>query len=1086
MRLGFIIINLKFYCMKRILLVCIVLLVGTVSLSFAQSRTISGAVTAQSDGAVIPGVNVVLKGTATGTVTDVDGNYQISVPQEGGILTFSFIGMTPEEVEIGNSSVINVALVEDIKQLTEVVVTALGVEREQRSLGYSVQEVQGESLAKSRETNIVNALQGEVAGVQIQGTQGALGGSSRITIRGSNSFLGNNQPLFVVDGVPMDNSSYSSNSQQSGFGLGNGQYDYGNPIADINPEDIENISVLKGAAATALYGVRGSNGVIVVTTKTGKGKKGIGVTVNSSLTLDEATNLIPHQELYGGGAIQPTASGFTEFTQDGVSYLAPAYSKDGAWGPKYDANIMVRHWDSWDPLADNYKETRPWVAPENDYSAFFETGKTWTNSVAFDGSNENGSFRLGYTNLDQSGITPESNMKRNTISFSGSYNLTNKLTASASVNFVNTKANGRNITGYNNGNPMQAFTQWWQTQLDVERLKNYEMTDGSQYTWNSGGLTLDDDGELISYDPSPVYFDNPYFVRNEFLQEDDRNRLFGNIELSYEINEHFTITGKAMRDGFSFMAREGWPQQTVDNSEYSETTRSFNETNFDGRINYTQNFGDISVSAIVGGNRMHQTKTYSKVSTVGGIALDKFWHLSNSVGGLQYDVNSVRPNQEEWAINSVYALASFGWRNIFFIDGSVRSDWASTLPEAENPFVYPSVSTSFIWSEYLNTDFISFGKLRAGYGQAANSPTPYSLETTYAPVSPNFGSASRFSVPDSRNNPNLRPEFTTEWEVGVAVNFWNDRLGFDVSYYNRETTDQIVPVDVSKSTGYDAQWINSGTMKNSGFEVMINAIPVQVGDFAWNLNLNFATYNNDVVELAEGVDQILVGSTWAANTVIQEGQPYMAIFGEDFVRNEDGRVIVDDDGFPTSTGEYAYLGSAIADYTGGLRNTFMYKGLSLSALIDFQKGGAIHSTSLQWANYSGMTPESAMQNGIDVRENGMILDAVTESGAENTTPIDPQTYYQSYWTVASPNVYDASFIKLREIGLTYTLPSNLLSNTPFREISLGVFGRNLAILSSDLPYLDPQVIAGAGNNQGLENAQVPSTRSLGFNLGLKF
>ena len=1073
--------------MKHKLHLLTVVMCFTMFVVKAQERTVTGTVTAESDGSAIPGVNVVVEGTAIGTITDVDGKYAISAPGEESVLVFSYIGMATEERLVGSQTIIDLRMVPDVTELTEIVVTALGVTRDKASLGYSTQEVEGDQLAKSRETNIINAMQGEIAGVQIQGTQGALGGSSRITIRGSNSFLGNNQPLFVVDGVPIGNSNYASGSQQRGFGLGNGQYDYGNAIADINPSDIETMNVLKGAAATALYGVRGANGVIVITTKSGKEQgKGIGVSVNSSLTLDNVNNLIPHQKVYGGGAVQPTASGFTEFTQDGQSYLAPAYGKDGAWGPKYDPNVMVRHWDSWDPLSDSYKETRPWVAPANDYDAFFETGQTWTNSVDFEGSNENGSFRLGYTNLDQKGVAPNSNMKRNTVSLNAAYNLTKKLKVSTSVNFVSNRASGRSMTGYNNGNPMQGFLQWWQTQVDVDRLQNYMTTDGTQQTWNSKGLTLDDNNNFISYDPSPNYFDNPYFVRYEFLQEDKRDRVFGNIELSYEINDNFTISGKAMRDGYTFMAREGFPLQTVDNPEYSEATRTFNETNFDGRLTYNQNFDKFSVSAIVGGNRMHQTYTYNKLTTVGGIALDGFWHLSNSVQGIQYDISGVRPNFREWAINSVYGLASFGWNDMIYIDGSIRTDWASTLPEDENPFTYPSISASFIWSELLNADFISFGKLRAGYGEAANSPTPYSLETTYAPVTPNFGSASRYSVPDSRNNPRLKPEYTKEWEVGLEMNFWNNRLGFDVAYYDRETSDQIVNVDVSRSTGYVSQWVNAGTMKNSGFEIMLNAIPVQLGDFSWELNLNLATYNNKVVELAPGIESINMGSTWAAELRIEKDKPYMGVYGEDFIRDDNGRIIVDDDGLPESNNEYIYLGSAIADYTGGLRNTFRWKGLALAALIDFQQGGVIHSTSMQWAQYSGMTPNTAMQNGVDVRENGMILDAVTASGAENTTPIDPQSYYQGYWFVAGPNVYEASFVKLREVSLTYTLPLSVIGNSPFKDVSIGVFGRNLSILSADLPYLDPQVITGSGNTQGLENAQVPSTRSVGFNLGFRF
>lgn len=1055
----------------------------------AQTREISGTVTSVEGDKTLPGVNVVVKGTSVGTVTDVEGQYRINAPADGGTLVFSFIGLETKEIVIGNQSIIDVKLSNDVTQLSEVVVTALGVTRSKKSVGYAVQEVDGETLAETREPNFINSLQGEVAGVQIQGTGSSMGSSSRITIRGVNSFLGNNQPLFVIDGVPISNANYASGSQQRGFGTGTGQYDYGNAAAQVNPADIESVNVLKGAAATALYGVRGSNGVIVITTKNGKGKQGIGVSVNSAVTMDDPLALIPHQQVYGGGAIVTgTESGFTEFTQDGVDYLAPVYAKDGSWGPKYDPNVQVRHWDSWDPQSPNYKETRPWVAPENGYEEFFETGITWTNNVALEGSNDMGAFRLSYTNLDQQGIMPNSNLGRNTVSLSGTYNLSSRLTASAVANYVSEQANGRNMTGYNNGNPMQGFTQWWQTNLDMKRLQdNIFMTDGQQYVWNHRGISTDEEGNLIDFNQNPQFFDNPYFVREQFLQEDERDRIFGNFNLTYELTDHLTLSGKAMLDEYTFKAYEGIPKESVDQSRYGEVTRTFRETNFDARLSYYQEFQDFSVNAIVGGNRMYQERTYTNVSTVGGLSLDGFYHLSNSVQPIDYDLSN--QNFREEAINSLYAITSFGWNEILFLDASLRMDYASTLPEEENPFLYPSVSSSFVFSElpmFKSSNVVSFGKLRAGYGEAANAPSPYSLQNTFAPITPNFGAASRFSLPDARNNPNLRPEFTKEWEVGLEMNFLQNRIGFDFVYYNRITTDQIFPVDVSPATGFTSRFINAGTMKNSGIELMLNATPVVLGDFRWDISANFATYNNEVVELVDGTQAINQGSTWAAELRIEEGFPYMALFGEDFQRNDQGRVIVGDDGFPLTTGTREYLGSAIADFTGGVRNTFRWKGLSLSGLIDFQSGGVIHSTSLQWAQYSGMTENTVFQNGVDIRAEGMVIDGVTEEGNENTVAISPQNYYQGYWFVATPNVYSGDFIKLREIKLSYALPSSLISKTPFNEVTVGAFGRNLAIISADLPYLDPQVVTGSGNVQGLENAQVPSTRSIGFNLGFKF
>lgn len=1079
--------------MKRILLLITVLCFAVTSM-MAQ-RTVSGKVTDESGGP-LPGVNVLIKGTTTGAQTDLDGNFTLSVP-DGATLVFSYVGFETQEVVVGSRTTIDLSM-GGATELQEVVVTALGQERDKKALGYAVQQVDGDNIAQTRETHLVNALQGQIAGVQIQGSQSTLGGSSRITIRGANSFTGDNQPLFVVDGVPIGNSDFSSGSQQRGFGGGSTPYDYGNAISDINPADIESMSVLKGAAATAIYGVRGANGVIVITTKKGRKRQGIGVSVNSAVTFDKVQNLIPHQQHYGGGATQSTTSGFVEFTENGTAYLAPVYAKDGSWGPKYDAGTQVRHWDSWDPDAANYGETRPWVAPENGYEEYFETGKTWTNSIALEGGNDLGTFRLGYTNVDQKGTLPNSGLQRNTISLNASISPTDKLFVSTSMNFVNQQTDGRNVTGYNNANPMQGFTQWWQTNLDIERLKNYQRIDGTQYVWNAIGPVTDGSGNLLSFNAAPQFFDNPYFVRDTYLQEDEKNRLFGNIDVTYDLTDWLTVGAKAMRDGYRWEFREGVPQGGIEQSRYTEVYRTYNETNYQFQLMFDKTFGDFSVNATLGTNRMRQKFTFSQLDTSGGLALDGFFHLSNSVQPVQYAAGN---NVSERGINSFYGIASFGYKGMLFLDASLRSDEDSTLPSSQNPFFYPSVSTSFVFSELpvFDGSVVSFGKVRVAYGKASNGGQPYSLSTTYSPVTPNFGTASRFTVPNARSNPNLGPETTTELEFGANVNLFNNRVGVDFTWYTRETVDQVIAVDVSSASGFTSQFENAGTMKNTGIELTLNGTPIQTNDFQWDISLNFASYNNEVVELAPGIQSIGFGGTWAAELRVQEGFPYMGLWGADFIRenyelNDDGtvavnegQVVVDANGYPIGRTPRSFLGSVIPDFTGGLRNSFSYKGIQLGVLIDFQKGGILHSTSLQWANYSGMTEETVFQNGVDIRENGLVLDAVTETGEPNTVAADAQTYYQSYfWLAATPNVYDASFVKLREVSLSYTIPQSLVSKTPFNTINVGAFGRNLAILSSDVPHLDPQVITGSGNAQGLENAQVPPTRSIGFNLGFTF
>jgi len=1079
--------------MKRFLLVFAMMLACAATM-MAQ-RTISGTVT-DDTGAPLPFANVFVEGTTVGTTTDIDGNYTLKVPEGATTLKVSYTGYADMSLDVTDSNTLNFAISEGVT-LDNVVVTALGISRDEKSLGYAVQEVSGEDLSNARETNVINALQGKVAGIQIQGSPSTIGGSSRITIRGSNSFLGNNQPLFVVDGVPIDNSNFSTTGQMNGFG-GSEAYDYGNMAQDIDAENIASMSVLKGAAATALYGQRGANGVILITTKDGRGQKGFGVEVNSSVGFDQVANLIPHQQQYGGGATNPdTDHGFYEFIEDGTTYLHPVYSKDGAWGPKYDPNRLVRHWDSWDPLSPNYGETRPWVAPNAGYEDFFEIGQTFQNSVAVSGANDKGAFRLGFSNTNQAGTIPNAKLQKNGLNINSSYKMNDRLTVGLSGNYVNTAAENRNITGYNNGNPMQAFTQWWQTQLDLDRLNdNTYYQDGRQYTWNSTGPQIDDNGNLLFFDSSPYFFDSPYWVRENYLQEDTRNRFFGNANATLKLTEGLSLFGRIGTDFYDFSARSGIPKASVEASSYTETDRSFQENNFEGRLNFNKTFSDFSITGALGGNIMRQNRVTTIGSTVGGLSLEGFFNLDNSASAA-----SVNTDVLDYGINSVFGSVSLGYKNFLYLDLGARNDWSSTLPKGDNSYFYPSVSLSAVVTDIPGLEKLgplSFAKVRASYASAGSDADPYSLLNVYNLVTPNFGSAPRAAVPNTLNNPDLKPEYTTEYEVGLDLRFLNGRVGFDVAYFDRTTEDQIFTVPTSAATGRTSRILNAGEMRNWGWEMMLTATPIKTDNFSWDIGVNAFRQNNEVVKLTEGVESISRGNTWAADLRVQEGVPYMALFGQDFIRENyeeddqgniirnEGRPVVGTNGAYLFTPQRVFLGSAIADWTGGFNTTLNFKGLTASALFDFQQGGIMHSTSLQWSKYSGMHPETVEYNGqTDIRENGMILDGVNAEGGENTVPINPQAYYQSYWRRAAPNVYDASFLKLREVRLGYNLPAGLLGDN-IRDVSIGLYGRNLAILSAALPYLDPQIITGAGNDQGLENAQVPSTRSYGVNLRFKF
>ncbi len=1097
--------------MKKLSLL-LFMLMATVAL-WAQ-RAVTGTVT-DADGEALIGANIIVKGQSTvGTVTDIDGKYTLNVPDGYDVILISYTGYATQEVTLGATNVVDIVMQEGVV-LDELVVTALGISREEKSLGYAVQELEGEDLDNSRETNLVNSLQGRVAGVQIQGSPSSIGGTSRITIRGSSSFLGNNQPLFVIDGIPVDNSSFATDRQARGFNSVSREkgdtYDYGNMAQDIDPANIESMTVLKGAAATALYGQRGANGVIMITTKKGAGDKGFGIEVNSSVAFDRVSNLIPHQQEYGGGSINPdTESGFNEVIIDGTTYLYPSYSKDGSWGPKYN-NQSVRHWDSWDPQAANFGETRPWEAPANGYESFFETGVTLQNSVALTGANDKGSFRLGYTNTDQSGTFPNARLDRNAFNFGAEYKLHPRVTAEFSANYVRTRAENRNITGYNNGNAMQAFTQWWQTQLDVERLKNNAtLVDGTQYTWNSQGPQIDADNNLLFFDHSPNFFDNPYWVRDNFLQEDTRNRIYGNAKLTFNLMEGLDLMGRVGTDFYDLFAREGIPNTSVETGSYAETTRRFSETNMEARLTYNKSFGAISVTAHLGGNNMKQNVQRLLSLSSGGLALDDFFSLDNSAGPV---VN--RPFRHEYSVRSGYALAVLGFNNWLYLDLSGRKDWSSGFRKELNNYEYGAAALSAVLTDIpslQNLGPISFAKVRLSYAVAGNDnfatenfSTPYRLWDVYQAGDTPINGSPQYEVPIRKNNPDLEPERTKEYEFGIDLRFWNNRLGIDAAYFDRTSINQIFPVDISASTGFDSRWVNAGEMRNYGYEIQLTANPVRTRDFSWDLGVNLYRQNNEVIELLSDkddpdnvVESINFGGTWAADLRITEGESYMGLYGNDYVREHyeedgegniirnEGEPTIDEDGNYVFTNERVYLGSVLADWTGGFSTAFNYKGVSLSALFDFQVGGIIHSTSLQWSKYSGMHPETIEYNGVsDVRETGLILPGVKADGSQNDIAIDPQTYYQTYWNRAAPNVYDASFLKLREIRLGYTIPNSVFGNSSLRDVNVSLFGRNLAILAADLPYLDPQIVTGGGNVQGLENAQVPSTRSFGVNISFK-
>lgn len=1067
----------------RLLLIVAVLFAGA---AWSQGK-VTGKVTDRASGDGLPGVAVVVAGQGVGVFTDVDGSYAITANATSDELIFSFIGYRSERVACGGNSVVNVSMSAGV-DLDEVVVTALGVSREKKALGYAVQELGNEAFTQAKSENVVKSLTGKIAGVQVtSGT--AIGSSSKVILRGASSITGDNQPLFIVDGVPMDNSDYSSGNQQRSVG----GYDYGNAMQDMNPDDIESVTVLKGPAAAALYGSRASNGAIVITTKSGKGhrtagKKGLGVSVNSSVAFNNVFVLPEYQNRYGGGA------GTDWINQQMVDSLGevpiPDYGYDGSWGPEL-LGQQVYHWDSWYDYEgdEDFGKTRPWSPTDSDVDEFFQTGVTYSNNFSVTGSNDASSFRLSYTNHNQTGVYENSSLNRNTLSFAGASDISDKLSASVNANYVQSIGEGRPLTGYGES-VMSQFTQWGQRQLSMDRLRNYQNPDGSHRTWNRNSVT----------DPSPHYWDNPFWERYKNVQDDQRDRVFGNLTMNYKINDNLSFMGRALTDFYIDRRQERIAVGGVRESSYSEYTRQLQETNLDAYLNFNKEINaDLNVVGFVGVNK--RIRDYKRLGayTLGGLNTPGLYTIAN--GGDGYQISDY---EESKVINSLLGSVNLGYQNTLFIDVTARNDWSSTLPESNNSYFYPSATASYVFSEVADIEGLSFGKVRLGWAQVGNDTGPYQTGLTYG-VNPNFGSSGSASVPNAQNNPDLRPEKTTSLEVGAELSFFLDRLRIDATYYNNITEDLIFNVPVSAASGYTSAVLNAGKTQNRGVELAVAGTLIQSDDFSWDLGLNFAKNNNELLELADGVENIRYTSLFGVTLEARPGQPLGTFYGYDFVYDDNGNKLVNPSGTYVRTPTVVPIGDILADYTGGVWSDMQYKNISFSALVDFQKGGSVHSYSNQWGKYSGTLAETVENNiredGIAVEgvygtyttdEDGNVADIIyldaageeSASAVNNETVIDAQShfFYNQGYVVHAADQYDASFVKLREMRLDYNLPASMTSGLPFSNISIGVYGRNLAILSKNVPHIDPEVATSSSNIQGFEGGQLPAERTIGFNL----
>ncbi|WP_299397456.1 SusC/RagA family TonB-linked outer membrane protein [uncultured Gelidibacter sp.] len=1068
------------------------LLAFFVQITFAQEKTISGTVSDQS-GLPLPGVNIIVKGTASGTQTDFDGNYSISA-KSGDVLSFTYVGLKAQEVTVGASNSINVTMQEDASVLDEVVVTALGIKREKKSLGYATQEVKGDAVSNVKSSNFVNSLSGKVAGLDIK-TSGTLGGSTNVVIRGNNSIAGNNQALFVIDGIPVDNSNSNSSGQRSG----RGGYDYGNAASDINPDDIESINVLKGAAATALYGSRASNGVVMITTKKGTAKKGLGVTISSSLTMGTAdsSTLPTYQKKYGSGygPYYSSDDGFFELYDvngDGIDDLITPFTEDASYGAAFDPSLMIYQWTSIYPqLGSTYQQATPWVAGKNDPNSIYKASITAVNSVSLDGGTDKSSFRLGFTNLLQEGNLPNSEIKRNTVNFSGSHDLSDKLTVSTTFNFIKTDGKGRYGTGYSSKNVMQQFRQWFQTNVDFQEQKAAYFSTRENITWNPNGPD----------NLSPIYSDNPYWTLYENYETDTRSRYFGNFALNYEITDWLDVMGRFSFDSYSELQEERTNVGSADVSEYTRYNNSVGEYNYDMMLNFNKDLSDkLNLEGNLGVNIRRNTQNSIFAATNGGLNLAGLYALSNSVSPInapaEYDATTM--------VDGQYIRASLGYDNFAYLEGSYRTDRSSTLPKDNNRYGYYSVSGSLVFSQLIDARWLSFGKVRANYAEVGSDTNPYRVFNTFGIGTP-FNGGGVASNPNAQANLDLLPERQESFEVGLEMQFADRRVGFDVSYYNTQNINQITSIPLSTATGYTSAVLNAGTIENKGVEVQLNLTPIKSEDFQWDITANWSKNESLVVELLNGIDNLQLAALQGGISInATPGQPYGTIRGTDFVYTNGEKTIRSNGYYQTTGTNNNVIGDINADWKGGVYNNFKYKNFNFNFLIDVQKGGNVFSLDTWYGYATGLYDFTAGNNdlGNPVRNpvvgtpgnyaansGGVLLDGVKADGSPNDVRADATTYANPWGYVRTPNaahVYDAGYVKLREASLTYNLSPKALEQMAFTGVSISLIGRNLWIIDKNTPYADPEAGLSSGNVQGYQSGSYPSIREIGASLKLQF
>jgi TonB-linked SusC/RagA family outer membrane protein len=1036
-----------------------------------QQLEITGTIV-DKDGQPLPGANLLEKGTANGTQSDFDGNFTLEVADPNATLVISYIGFTTKEITLNGQTNLTITLEESATGLSEVVVTALGIKREKKSLGYASQELDSDEVTSAREPNLLNGISGKVAGVQITNSPSGLGGSARVSIRGDASLnINGNSPLFIVDGTPISNEIVGSN------GSGTQDVDYGNGAAEINPQDIESINVLKGPAAAALYGARAANGAIIITTKKGQSQSGrLGVSFNTGVTIENILLLPDWQNEYGQGNNQQF-----EFVDGSGSGIADGV--DESWGPRLDTGLLIPQFDS--PRSDGTRggdifvsdapiTATPWVSQPDNTRDFFNTGITLTNSIAISKSGDMGNMRFSFQNLDQEGTLPNTDLERNTFSLTGSLNLTDKVTVNANVNYVKTDSGNRPSVSYGTESIMYLFI-WYGRQLNTNNLRDYwqpglEGTQQFNYNYN--------------------YHDNPFFTMFENTNAQNKDRIFGNVSINYDINENWKLLLRSGRDFYrDFRPRKrAFSTQRFPFGTYQEDNIFFEESNTDFLLSYDKTFNkkwNVNISA--GGNQLRQKQDFTK-SVAPQLINPGVYSFNNSRQAVQVNTDNF-----EKRINSLYGFARFAYDNLLFIDLTGRNDWSSTLPEDNNSYFYPSATLSAIASDmFTMPEWVSFAKLRAAYAEVGNDTDPYRLRSFYRNERPFDGSTPILTESDLIPNAELKPEITSSYEFGLDLRFFKSRMNFDLTYYDSSTRNQIINIDTDIASGYLRQLINAGEVRNYGFEAIANFVPVLTDNFKWNATFNFSANRSEVKDLG-GVNFSLTNRN-GAFIQAREGGSISAIYGRGFQRVEDpnseffGQKIINEQGIPIRTDGLVYQGDYAPDFTLGLQNTFKYKNVDLGFLIDTRQGGIVVSRTKTIGSTSGQLVET-----LEGRETGIVAEGVVEVSPgvyePNTTNVDARTYNNRFYERDNVEAakYDASYTKLREVTLGYTFPKKIIDRLPIANARFSITGRNL-LLWTDNPHFDPEVVGVSGGTlqPGIENMSYPSTRLFTFNLQVDF